>query len=93
MGPGLVWSEGRKGHARMLRIHVDPREGLASELMARVMPAIEQALGVDLEQKYGRTVASEDLDAAQDCPDDIFAEHRASFRNPGAPRGAVSGRP
>ena len=37
-----VW---RRNRAKMLRIHADPREGLPSELLARVKPRIEQALG------------------------------------------------
>ena len=43
----------RRDRARMIRIHADPREGLPSELLARVKPQIEQALGVDLAQYYG----------------------------------------
>ncbi len=55
-----VW---RRDRAKMLRIHTDPREGLPAELLARVKPKIEMALGVDLEQKFGKTVAPENWDA------------------------------
>ena len=48
-----VW---RRDRIRMLKIHADPREGLPSELLARIKPKIEQALGVDVRQKLGRSV-------------------------------------
>jgi multidrug efflux pump subunit AcrB len=56
-----IW---RRNRTKMLRLHADPREGLASELFARIKPKIEQALGVDVEQKVGRVVNTEEWDAA-----------------------------
>jgi len=56
-----IW---RRGRTKMLRIHADPREGLPSELFARVKPRIEQALGVDAEQKLGKTVNPDEWDAS-----------------------------
>ena len=52
-----VW---RRDRIRMLRIHADQRTGLPSELLARVKPKIEQALGVDVYAMTGRDVAPED---------------------------------
>ena len=49
----------RRDRNRMLKIHADPREGLPSELFARVKPKIEQTLGVDVEQILGRSVPSD----------------------------------
>lgn len=51
-----IW---RRGRAKMLRFHVDPRWGLPSELFARVKPEIEKVLGVDIEQKLGKPVSPE----------------------------------
>jgi len=48
-----IW---RRNRTTMLRIHADPRWGLPSELLERVKPKIEQALGVDVEAKTGRAV-------------------------------------
>ncbi len=48
-----VW---RRDRATMLKLHVDQRQGLPSELFARVKAPIEKALGVDVEQKLGRSV-------------------------------------
>ena len=45
-----IW---RRSRTKMLRIHADPRTGLPSELLARVKPKIEQALGVDTQQVLG----------------------------------------
>jgi len=56
-----IW---RRDRTKMLKIHVDQRTGLASELFARVKPKIEQALGVDVEQKLGRAVSPEEWDAS-----------------------------
>ena len=55
-----IW---RRGRTKMLRIHVDQRTGLPSELLARVKPKIEQALGVNTEQVLGKEVSPEDWDA------------------------------
>jgi multidrug efflux pump subunit AcrB len=49
----------RRSRTPMLRLHVDQREGLPSELFARVKAPIEQALGVDTLQVLGREVESE----------------------------------
>ena len=56
-----IW---RRDRTKMLKIHADPREGLPSELFARVKPKIEQALGVDVEGKLGRSVSPEEWDAS-----------------------------
>ncbi len=55
-----IW---RRSRAKMLRIHLDPRWGLPSELFARVKAEVEKALGVDIQQKLGRPVAPEAWDA------------------------------
>lgn len=47
----------RRDRFKMLRLHADPREGLPSELMARVKPQIEKALDVDVERVLGNRVA------------------------------------
>jgi multidrug efflux pump subunit AcrB len=44
----------RRDRSKMLKIHADPREGLPSELMARVKPKIEKALNVDVGQVLGK---------------------------------------
>ena len=59
--PSQVW---RRNRVKMLRIHADPGVGLPSELLARVKPKIEQALGVDVEQVLGRMVSPEDWDVS-----------------------------
>ncbi|MCK5351952.1 efflux RND transporter permease subunit, partial [bacterium] len=55
-----IW---RRDRVTMMRYHVDPREGLASDLSARIKPKIEKALGVDVEQILGRKVDPEKWDA------------------------------
>ncbi len=52
-----IW---RRDRTKMLRIHADPLDGLPSELLSRVKPRIEKALGVDIEQKLGRSVKPEE---------------------------------
>jgi multidrug efflux pump subunit AcrB len=52
-----IW---RRDRIRMLRIHADQRTGLPSELLARVKPKIELALGVDVRAMTGRDVPPED---------------------------------
>ena len=47
----------RRDRFKMLRIHADPREGLPSEVLERVKPRIEQALGVDVGAVLGRSLA------------------------------------
>lgn len=64
----------------MLRIHADPSQGLPSELFARVKPQIEQALGVDTEQKLGRTVPAEEW-VASTIP--IVVEDKIPLSKPG----------
>ena len=59
--PSQVW---RRNRVKMLRIHADPGVGLPSELLARVKPKIEQALGADVEQVLGRMVSPEDWDVS-----------------------------
>ena len=46
-----VW---RRDRFKMLRIHADPRQGLTSELSARVKPLIEKTLNVDVGKVLGR---------------------------------------
>ena len=45
---------GRRNRRKMIRLHTDPREGLASLLFADLKPAIEQALNVDVAAVTGR---------------------------------------
>jgi multidrug efflux pump subunit AcrB len=56
-----IW---RRGRTKMLRIHADPRTGLPSQLLARVKPKIEQALGVDTLQLLGREVPPDQWDVS-----------------------------
>jgi multidrug efflux pump subunit AcrB len=56
-----IW---RRDRSKMLKIHADMREGLASDLFSRVKPKIEQALGVDVEQKLGKPVSPDKWNAA-----------------------------
>ena len=56
-----IW---RRNRTKMLKIHADAREGLPSEFLARVKPKIEQALGVDVEGKLGRSVSPDEWNAA-----------------------------
>jgi multidrug efflux pump subunit AcrB len=55
-----IW---RRDRTKMIKLHADPREGLASELFARVKARIEEALGVDVEAKTGKAVPPEQWDA------------------------------
>ena len=48
----------RRDRFKMLRLHADPREGLPSELMARVKPQIEKALNVDVEKVLAKRFAA-----------------------------------
>ena len=57
----------RRDRLLMLRIHADPRTELPSELMARVKPEIEKALGVDVAAVSGRQPSA-----------DPFEDHSAS---------------
>ncbi len=56
-----IW---RRSRTPMLRLHVDQREGLPSELFARVKPAVEKDLGVDTLQALGREVPPEEWTAS-----------------------------
>ena len=47
----------RRDRFKMLRLHADPREGLPSELMARVKPQIEKKLNVDVGRVLGKRFA------------------------------------
>ncbi len=72
------WENARlsRWHRRqMLKIHADPRQELPAELMARVKPKIEQALGVDLVAYRGRPLESDEKWTASTIPikyDDII---------------------
>jgi multidrug efflux pump subunit AcrB len=58
-GVETTWENARvsRWHRRpFIKVHADPRQGLASELLARIKPQIEQALGADLEAYYGKPV-------------------------------------
>jgi multidrug efflux pump subunit AcrB len=46
----------RRNRTSMLKIHMDARRGLPSELMARLKPKIEQALNVDVGQVLGKRI-------------------------------------
>jgi multidrug efflux pump subunit AcrB len=48
-----IW---RRNRTKMLKIHVDQRTGLSTELLAKVKPKIEQALNVDVAKYFGRTL-------------------------------------
>jgi len=50
----------RRNRTTMIKIHCDPIVGLPSELFAGIKPEIEKALGVDLEQYYGRSFGDKD---------------------------------
>lgn len=49
-----IW---RRDRFKMLRIHADPREGLASDIMERLKPEIEKALNVDVGSVLGKDLA------------------------------------
>ena len=55
-----IW---RRDRTKMLRLHFDQRQGLPIDLLKRVKPKIEQALGVDIERKLGKTVSPEEWTA------------------------------
>jgi multidrug efflux pump subunit AcrB len=65
----------RYNRRSMIKVHADAREGLSSELLNRVKPKIEQALGVDLEGYLGKSTGSNDKHTASTIPikyDDII---------------------
>ncbi len=49
----------RYNRRSMIKVHADAREGLPSEVMARVKPKIEKALGVDVRGYLGKNVPDE----------------------------------
>jgi multidrug efflux pump subunit AcrB len=56
-GIETTWENARvsRWHRRpFIKVHADPREGLPSELLNRIKPKIEQALGVDIESYQGK---------------------------------------
>lgn len=58
-GVETTWENARvsRWHRRpFIKIHTDAREGLPSELLARLKPQIEQALGVDLQTYSGKSL-------------------------------------
>ncbi len=56
----MIW---RRNRAKMIKIHIDPREGLPSELFARIKPQIEKRLGVDLAQYLGKDIPESEYTA------------------------------
>ncbi len=52
-----IW---RRDRTTMLKVHCDAREGLPSELLARIKPKIERALGVDVAAVTGRRFGPDD---------------------------------
>ncbi|MBW2057565.1 MAG: efflux RND transporter permease subunit [Deltaproteobacteria bacterium] len=53
----------RYNRRSMIKIHADARRGLPSEVMERVKPKIEKALGVDVEQYLGKNIPEDKWDA------------------------------
>ena len=56
-GIETTWENARvsRWHRRpFIKVHADPRTGLPSELLNRIKPQIEQALGVDIETYQGK---------------------------------------
>ncbi len=65
----------RYNRRSMIKLHTDARLGLPSEVMARIKPKIEQALGVDVEQYLGRPLGPNQKYSANTIPvkyDDII---------------------
>ncbi len=56
-----IW---RRDRTTMLKLHADVKTGLPSEMLTRVKPKIEQALGADVAQKIGHDVQPEEWTAA-----------------------------
>ncbi|RTZ75616.1 MAG: AcrB/AcrD/AcrF family protein [Gammaproteobacteria bacterium] len=57
----VIW---RRDRENMLKFHLDPRQGLPSELFSRIKPAIEQELKVDVVQYLGKSVPADKYDAS-----------------------------
>ncbi len=53
----------RYNRRSMIKLHADARDGLPSEVMGRIKPKIEKALGVDIEQYLGKKITDEKWDA------------------------------
>ncbi len=65
------WENARvsRWHRRsMIKVHADPRDELPAELMARVKPKIEQALGVDLAAYRGKPLEKDEQWTASTIP-------------------------
>jgi multidrug efflux pump subunit AcrB len=65
----------RYNRRSMIKLHADARLGLPSEVMARVKPKVEQALGVDVEQYLGKPLGRNQKLGANTIPvkyDDII---------------------
>ncbi len=56
-----VWRNDRR---KMIRLHADPRQGLASELFTQVKAKIEQALNVDVAGVLGHELGDSPFDAS-----------------------------
>jgi multidrug efflux pump subunit AcrB len=56
-----IW---RRDRTKMLKLHADPREGLPSQLMSTLKPAIEQALAVDIAAARGRPLGAQEQHTA-----------------------------
>ena len=52
----------------MIKVHADARSGLPSEVLGRVKPKIEQALGVDVAMYLGKSVQPDDNFTADTIP-------------------------
>ena len=57
----VIW---RRDRENMLKFHLDPRQGLPSELFSRIKPAIKQELKVDVVQYLGKSVPADKYDAS-----------------------------
>jgi multidrug efflux pump subunit AcrB len=53
-----IW---RRNRMRMIRIHADPKKGLASEVLVRVKPGIERALNVNVGSVIGGEVEADKM--------------------------------
>ncbi|MBT8360900.1 MAG: efflux RND transporter permease subunit, partial [Deltaproteobacteria bacterium] len=77
-GVETTWENARvsRWHRRpFIKLHADARQGLPSELLARLKPQIEQALGVDLETYSGKSLQAGKAYTASTIPvkyDDII---------------------
>jgi len=60
---------GRRDRTTMIRLHCDAREELPSDLLSRIKPKIERALGVDVALITGKTFGPDE---------DPFENHKAS---------------